>query len=119
MAICAPGSLYSVDRHYFIQLLLRQIVELQAHPDLRPRVLEGLKELSRLLPGLIEAAHVVGDTVFCEVGCDLRLLFQSSIAALSMDNGDPFSAQVVAEQLLRAFPWHLPAPHLTAPPSWE
>ncbi|KAJ5496477.1 hypothetical protein N7463_008464 [Penicillium fimorum] len=117
MAICGAGSVYSVDRHYFIQLLQRQIMELQARPDLRPRVLDGLRELSRLIPGLTEAARTVGDTVFYELGCDLQLLFPSAIVALSGDNGDPVSGQIVAEQLLRAVPWHLPPPF--TPPSWE
>ncbi|KAJ5807375.1 hypothetical protein N7447_010831 [Penicillium robsamsonii] len=117
MAICAAGSVYSIDRHNFIQLLQRQIMELQSRPDLRPRVLDGLRELSRLIPGLTEAALTVGDTVFYELGRDLQLLFQSSIVALSGDNGDPVSGRIVAEQLLGAVPWHLPPPF--TPPSWE
>ncbi|KAJ5827427.1 hypothetical protein N7447_004190 [Penicillium robsamsonii] len=119
-SIAAVDSVYSADRHYYMQLLERQVMELRAHPDLRTRVLDGLRELSLLTPGCIEAALVTGDAVFHQLCSTIKPYILAAIATLSEDNADPASGLMVADQLEKVVPWDIRDP-LTfgGPPTWR
>ncbi|KAJ5494489.1 hypothetical protein N7463_010576 [Penicillium fimorum] len=103
-AIATIDSVYSGDRHYYMQLLEPQIMELRARLDLRTRVLDGLRELSLLTPGCIDAALVTGDVVFHQLCSTIRPYILVAITTLSEDNADPASGLMVADQLEQVFP---------------
>ncbi|CAG8886233.1 unnamed protein product [Penicillium egyptiacum] len=99
----AADSIYVRERAYFLDLLVTQIVKLRSDPGNRLFVVQGLRELSRLTPGCIEASRVVGDTLFHQICCTLQPLFQPAVATLLADI-DEFDGYRVSDALEGAVP---------------
>ncbi|KAJ5961178.1 uncharacterized protein N7479_008328 [Penicillium vulpinum] len=107
MSPATVGSTYATDRDYFLFVLQSQIAKLRVNPSGRSRVLQGLRELSQLMSQYIEASYSVSDTPFYDSCWTFQPVLDSAIATLSEDS-DPFTGDMVAEQLEKAFSWENP-----------
>ncbi|KAJ5951156.1 uncharacterized protein N7479_009569 [Penicillium vulpinum] len=109
MTCPAFDSIYNRERGYFLDLLQRQVLELQACPDHRPRVIEAIRELASMVPRYLGASQVLGDTRFFHICCALQPILYSALVTLCEDN-DPIKGLMVAGLLESAVPWEVRDP---------
>ncbi|KAJ5926493.1 hypothetical protein N7516_008266 [Penicillium verrucosum] len=116
MAIVAPDSIYRIERSYYLNLLQAQIMHLRTDHRRRLFVIDQLKELSQKTPGSMEAALIVGDTLFHRLCCTLQPLLLKAISSLLSDS-DPVIGYKVADMIEAAVPPEIKNPYCP-PAGW-
>ncbi|KAJ5185679.1 hypothetical protein N7491_006450 [Penicillium cf. griseofulvum] len=118
MSGVAFDSLYSRDRFYYLDLVRRQVLELLARqPDITT-IIEGLRELSKMTPGLTESAIFLDDWLFHGTLCALLPVIHSAIASLTGECVDIVVTSAISQRLLEAVPVEIRRDPYIPPLSW-
>ncbi|KXG45610.1 uncharacterized protein PGRI_033770 [Penicillium griseofulvum] len=102
MSGVAFDSLYARDRAYYLDLVRRQILELVAvQPDI-PTIVEGLRELSAMTPGITETASFLGDWLFHGTVVALEPIIHRAIDSPTSECIDITLRCAISQRLLAA-----------------